>query len=111
MKKSKYKILSLLYNPDRSYTKTELLNTAHDLDYDYSSLSDDLNDLLNNGLVKYRDLVHDIYTPLELTTKGRHIYEQETESRKKSHKQTIYKVISVVIAALAALAAVISLFQ
>ena len=115
MKKSKLIILSILYDSIDGLTESEILNTTRTKCGTYQTLSSDLQDLINDNLVKHHDTVYDSYTLLELTTKGRQTYEQESESRlrtdkaSKSHKRELVLGILVTFAA-AAFGALFQLF-
>lgn len=107
MNDSQYYILSLLYGSDSTYTYAELLNAARKMHGTYPSLSVDIDNLISESLIKYRDINHSCLTPLQLTCDGRHVYESERKSRKESSRKTAYKIIGAALSAVGLIATIL----
>lgn len=80
MNESKHIALLILNNALNEYTFAELTNAVHKKCGTYSSIMTDLDDLLDDGLIEYQSIVHDSFTPLKITKKGRNAIADKSQS-------------------------------
>lgn len=100
MNKTKYRLLNRL-DKSREYLRFyELINSLKSSDKDIDELQKHLNDLMDQGFIRYRDNPHQSSTPLIVTPEGRDYIDRFTESRlnaMRSYAALLCSFVSVVI--------------